>query len=320
MSKYKSDKFEVINKGFNNTYKANKLTLGLVTPIESYEVGSNPTMKDQIQLILLAEQLGFKAIWLRDIPFNVPSFGDVGQMYDPFSYLGYLSAKTSKIALGVGSIILPLRHPAHIAKAAASIDDLSDGRLILGVASGDRPEEYPALNIEYHNRGEKFAESFEYISKVWEEYPMFENEFGSPYGGLDMLPKPTAKKVPMLITGASQQAPSWLARNGDGWITYPRNPQLQGKLISQWRNGAKEAGVYNKPVSQSLYIDLDDDFNLDPQPIHLGYRLNSEQLLELLNSLESVGVNHVALNLRFNRKDMKKTLELIGKKIIPHFE
>lgn len=320
MSKYKNDEFESINKGFNNTFKANKLSIGLVIPLEHYDNTSIPSMKNQMEMILLSEELGFKAIWLRDIPFNVPSFGDVGQMYDPFSYLGFLSAKTSKIALGVGSIILPLRHPAHIAKAAASIDDLSDGRLILGVASGDRPEEYPALNIEYHNRGEKFRQSFEYISKVWEEYPMFENEFGSPYGGLDMLPKPTAKKVPMLITGASQQAPSWLAQNGDGWITYPRNPQLQGKLINQWRSGAIQAGAYNKPVSQSLYIDLDEDFNSTPQPIHLGYKLNCEQLLELLKALEAVGVNHVALNLRFNRKDIKKTLELIGKKIIPSFE
>ena len=319
MSKYKNDEFESINKGFNNTFKANKLSIGLVIPLEHYDNTSIPSMKNQMEMILLAEELGFKTIWIRDIPFNVPSFGDVGQMYDPFSYLGFLSAKTNKIALGVGSIILPLRHPAHIAKAAASIDDLSDGRLILGVASGDRPEEYPALNIDFHNRGEKFKESFDYISKVWEDYPMFDNEFGSPYGGLDMLPKPTQKKVPMLITGASQQNPQWLSQNGDGWITYPRNPQLQGKLISQWRNGAKEYGVYNKPVSQSLYVDLNDDFKLSPQPIHLGYRLNSSHLLQHLKSLEAVGVNHVALNLRFNKEDIETTLRVLAKNILPEF-
>lgn len=319
MSKYKENEFETINKGFNNTFKANKLTIGLVIPLEHYQVGQIPSMENQIELITLCEQLGFNAVWLRDIPFNVPSFGDVGQMYDPFSYLGFLSAKTSKIALGVGSIILPLRHPAHVAKASASIDVLSEGRLILGVASGDRPEEYPALNIDFHNRGEKFRQSFEYISKVWEDNPMFDNDFGSPYGGLDMLPKPSAKKVPMLITGASQQSPQWLGKNGNGWITYPRHPELQGKLISQWRNGAKQNDTFNKPVSQSLYIDLDENFTLSPQPIHLGYRLRSEHLLTLLKQLESVGVNHVALNLRFNKADIKKTLELLAKKILPEF-
>lgn len=319
MSLFKENEFESINKAFNNTFKANKLSLGLIIPLESYEVEAHPSMNEQIELINLAQDLGFKAVWLRDIPFEVPSFGDVGQMYDPFAYLGYLSAKTSNIALGVGSIILPLRHPAHVAKAAASIDKLSNGRLLLGVASGDRPEEYPALNKDFVNRGEKFRHSFEYISKVWEEYPMFDNEFGSSYGEIDMLPKPTAKKVPMLITGASQQSPSWLASNGDGWITYPRSPHFQKILINKCREGAKNSGTYNKPVSQSLYIDLDEDFTLSPQPIHLGYRLRSEHLLTHLKQLESAGVNHVALNLRFNKQNIRKTLEILAKKVLSEF-
>lgn len=314
-----SNKFETINKAYNSTFKVGKLTIGLVLPLESYEIHALPNMKNQIQRILLAEKLGFKTAWLRDIPFNVPSFGDVGQMYDPFSYLGYLAAKTSSINLAVGSIILPLRHPAHIAKAAASIDDLSDGRLILGIASGDRPEEYPAMNIPYAPRGEIFRESFEYIKNVWEEFPMFENSFGSPYGGIDMLPKPKAKKVPMLITGASQQSPDWLARNGEGWITYPRPAQLQGKLIKQWRDKALEIGEVNKPVSQSLYIDLLENDDAMATPIHLGYRTGVKFLLKHLKDLEEVGVNHVVFNLRFNQMNIEKTLEKLAKDILPHF-
>ena len=311
--------FECLNNAFNLVFKNNKLSIGLVVPIENYSRTVIPSMKNHIDRILLAEELGFKAIWLRDIPFNVPSFGDVGQMYDPFSYLGYLSAKTSKIALGVGSIILPLRHPAHIAKAASSIDELSNGRLILGIASGDRPEEYPAMNIEFYNRGDKFRQSFEYITKIWKDYPMFDNEFGSPYGGLDMLPKPTNKKVPMLITGASQQSPSWLAKNGDGWITYPRPIHTQEKVVNRIRDNAKVNSMNNRPISQSLYIDLVDDENIIPQSIHLGYRLNVKDLLIHLKSLEQIGVNHVALNLRFNQADIEKTLKLIAKEILPEF-
>ena len=320
MSKYfENDKFESINKAYNSTFKPNKLSIGLVVPIENYLYNPVASMHEHIEMIKLVEELGFSAIWLRDIPFNVPSFGDAGQMYDPFVYLGLLSGVTSKIAIGVGSIILPLRHPANIAKSAASVDALSGGRLILGIASGDRPDEYPALNIDYLSRGEKFRDSFEYIRQVWEENPLFENEFGSLNGSLDMLPKPSAKKVPMLITGASQQSPQWLAQNGNGWITYPRNPELQGRIIETWREGAKNAGSINKPVSQSLYIDLDDDFKLSPQAIHLGYRLNTQHLIEHLNSLEKVGVNHVALNLRFNKKKKKTTLKLLAKKILPEF-
>ena len=312
--------FETINKGYSNIFQANRLTIGLVVPIESYPNSPVPTMQKQLEIIQLAEKLGFKAIWLRDIPFNVPSFGDVGQMFDPFTYLGYLSHATKEVTLGVGSIILPLRHPAHVAKSAASVDLLSNGRLILGVASGDRPEEYPALNIEFTNRGDKFRESFEYIKQVWEEYPMFDNQFGSPYGGIDMLPKPTAKKVPMLITGASQQAPDWVSSNGDGWITYPRDPKLQQKLITLWRERSKDTGaIYDKPVSQSFYLDLLKDENAQPSPIHLGYKTGSNYLLEHLKALEFAGVNHVAINLRLNSKNIEETLELLAKKILPEF-
>jgi len=312
--------FEAINKGYKNIFQPNRLTIGLVVPIESYPNSPIPTMQKQLQRIQLAENLGFKAIWLRDIPFNVPSFGDVGQMFDPFTYLGYLASATKNISLAVGSIILPLRHPLHVAKSAASIDVLSNGRLILGVASGDRAQEYPALNIPYTERGDKFRESFEYIKEVWKEYPMFDNEFGSPYGGIDMLPKPTAKKVPMLITGASQQAPTWVNSNGNGWITYPREPKLQQKLINNWRENAKNSGAkYDKPVSQSLYLDLVDDTTTKPQPIHLGYKTSTDYLLKHLKDLEKAGVNHVALNLRFNNKNIEDTLRLLAQKILPEF-
>lgn len=311
--------FHPINLGYNSIFRPNRLSIGLVAPLESYPNSPVPTMKNHLERIQLAENLGFSAVWLRDIPFNVPSFGDAGQMYDPFVYLGYLAAHTNKIALGVGSIILPLRHPAHVAKASASVDELSGGRLILGVASGDRPQEYPALNLPFENRGERFRESFEYINQVWEESPMFENEFGSPYGGMDMLPKPVAKKVPMLITGASQQSPDWLASHGEGWITYPRRPELQAKMINSWRSKVKEIGGQDKPVSQSLYIDLVDDPNAQAELIHLGFRSGTRYLRDHLRLLEEVGVNHVVLNLRFNRADIETTLKRLAEEILPDF-
>ncbi len=141
--------FQRINRGYNTTFRLNRLSLGLVVPIEAHGSNPVPEMDRHLERILLAEELGFAAVWLRDVPFNVPSFGDAGQTYDPFAYLGYLAGRTDHIALGVASAILPLRHPAHVAKAASTVDVLSDGRLILGIASGDRPDEYPALNQDF---------------------------------------------------------------------------------------------------------------------------------------------------------------------------
>ena len=163
--------FESINRGYNSVFKANELSIGIVVPIENYVQGPVPTMKDHLKKVKLVEDLGFKALWVRDVPFNVPSFGDAGQTYDPFTYLSYIAGQTSKIALATGSIALPLHHPLHVAKSAATVDQLSDGRLILGVASGDRPSEYPAMGINFEKRSELFREAFSYIRTAQEDFP-----------------------------------------------------------------------------------------------------------------------------------------------------
>lgn len=311
--------FQPINRAYNTVFRPNKLTIGLVVPIETYATTAVPTMAQHIERVQFAEKLGFSAVWLRDVPFNVPSFGDAGQMYDPFVYLGLLAGVTEQIGLGVASIILPLRHPAHVAKAAATADVMSTGRLLLGVASGDRPQEYPALNLPFAERGARFRESFEYIRRMSDIVPVFENAYGSPNGGMDMLPKPLGSKLPLLITGSSQQSPAWLAQNGDGWMTYPRNFPAQASVISDYRARVVAAGRPDQPVMQPLYIDLAADPETPPQPIHLGFRLGVHYLRDYLKSAEQIGVNHLALNLRFNQADINTTLQRLAGDILPHF-
>ena len=318
-SQFDESEFQLINRAYNSTFQPGRLSLGLVVPLENYTAGPVPTMTRHVERVQLAEELGFSAIWLRDVPFNVPSFGDAGQVFDPFVYLGLLAGKTERIALATGSIVLPLRHPAHVAKASASVDVLSGGRLILGVASGDRPEEYPALNLPFSERGERFRASFDYIRRMWEDSAAFENTYGSPDGGMDMLPKPASGKLPMLITGGSQQDPDWIARNGEGWITYPRNIPVQARIIGDWRQRVKRAGGPDKPVSQSLYIDLTEDPDTPPQPIHLGFRSGASHLRAYLVSLQEIGVNHVAINLRFNQADIETTMKRLAGDILPDF-
>lgn len=311
--------FFPINRGFNGVFRPSRLSLGLVAPLETYATGPVPAMIRHLERIELAEELGFAAVWLRDVPFNVPSFGDAGQVYDPFVYLGLLAARTTRIALGVASIVLPLRHPAHVAKAAASVDALSGGRLILGVASGDRPEEYPAMNVPFARRGALFRASFDYIRRVGEAGAAFDNPFGSPGGGLDLLPKPTGGKIPLLITGGSQQDPEWVAANGDGWMLYPRGATAQAQVIRDRRARGAARGQPDKPVMEPLYVDLAEDPGTPPQAIHLGFRLGARHLRDYLKSREDIGVNHVALNLRFNRANIETTLKRLADDILPDF-
>lgn len=312
--------FETINRAYNGTFKPNQLSIGIVVPIENYSTSPIPSMKDHVKRARLAEEVGFKALWVRDVPFHVPSFGDAGQTYDPFTYLGYLAAHTTDIALGVASIALPLHHPLHVAKSAATIDQLSGGRLILGVASGDRFDEYPAMGIDYLQRGELFRESFAYIRKSQESFPILaNNQYGSIKGDIDILPKATGHKIPMLITGYSRQSLQWNAEQGDGWMSYPKNIGQQQYTLQQWRSLIPREQDRDKPFMQPLYIDLQEKDDYRPQRIHLGLRIGMKYLIEYLQLLQDVGVNHVALNLRFNAEHIEETLSQLGSKLLPHF-
>ncbi|OJJ23123.1 LLM class oxidoreductase [marine bacterium AO1-C] len=312
--------FQSINRGYNSVFQPNRLSIGVVVPIENYAHGPVPTMQHHLQRVKLIEQLGFKALWIRDVPLNVPAFGDAGQTYDPFTYLGYLAGQTSDIALGVASIALPLHHPVHVAKSAATIDQLSSGRLILGIASGDRYEEYPAMGIDYEKRGELFREAFNYIRQAQESFPVYEsNHYGHLTGNTDILPKPKGHQIPMLVTGHSRQSIEWNAQNADGWMYYPRNLYQQQETIAQWRGLIAENQAQGKPFMQPLYVVLQKDDDFQPQPIQLGFKVGVNYLIEYLHQVRSIGVNHVAINLRFNTLDMDYTLEYLAEKVLPHF-
>ena len=310
--------FPTLNRAYNSVFRKNALSIGLVVPLDAHHHSATPDMSRHIERARLADELGFAALWLRDVPFNVPSFGDVGQMYDPFVYLGLLSGLTRDIALGVASVVLPLRHPAHVAKAAASADQLSGGRVLLGVASGDRPEEFPALAMTHADRGARFRDSLAYIRAMADAFPRHSGPYGKLEGGVDMLPKPVAGQVPILITGGAQQSPDWVAQHGDGWMTYPRDVAQQAGLVRDYRAKSERAGLPGKPVMQSLYVDLVPD-DVDPRPIHLGFRSGVRFLKTYLHALQDSGMNHVALNLRFNQADIEDTMKRLADALLPDF-
>jgi len=312
------ESFEKINGAYNSVFQPGRMSLGVFFAIESYS-GSIPQMRNQVELAQKAEAFGFSALWFRDVPMYVPSFGDTGQIYDPLVYLGYIAGQTKKISLVTGSIILPLRHPIHVAKAAASIDELTNGRLILGVASGDRPLEYTAFNKDISDKGELFRVSFNYIRDLKKDFPLINSPLGNIGGDMNLLPKPYGNRIPMLVTGHSGQNLEWIAANSDGWIYYPRNVRTQEMITNQWRKALQTVGSSDKPFAQSFYIDLLEDPNASPVPIHLGYQVGRNALTEILYELQSIGVNHVVFNLKYGSRPAKEILEEIGEFILPQF-
>ena len=102
-------------------------------------------------------------------------------------------------------------------------------------------------------------------------------------------------------------------------MVYPRNPDAQAAVVADWNRRVQAAGQPPKPVMQPLYVDLMEDPDAPPTPLHLGVRLGVRPLAGLLKAFEQAGIHHVALNLRFNRLNIEATLERLATDILPEF-
>jgi luciferase-type oxidoreductase len=301
--------------GLGALFADRRLTLGLFFPIEAYS-GDTPTMRDQDRLAARAEALGFAALWFRDVPLRDPNFGDVGQIYDPWVYLGHVAALTRRLALVTGAVVLPLRHPLHVAKAAASVDRLSDGRFVLGVATGDRTTEALAFGVPLDARADRFRDHLATMRAAWagRSAGFLPPDLGE--GGLELIPRPGSGELPVLVVGRSQQSYDWIVANSEGFVTYPRPPRLQRQVVDELRAVA-EAQQKVARVGQSLYIDLLDRKDGSPRPIHLGWSLGREPLLELLESYRAIGIGHVVLNLKYGQRPAAEVVEELGAEVLP---
>lgn len=305
--------------GFARMFQPDRLTLGLMQPMTPL-INGVPDMAGQLALAARADALGFAALWVRDVPLFDPEFNDAGQIYDPWVWLGQLAAVTRRISLSSAGIVLPLRHPLHTAKAAASVDAVSGGRFLLGAASGDRASEYPAFDRSHASRGEAYREYIEVIRRsTSEDYPELSGTFGSLHN-LDLLPKATGRHLPLLAVGSAQQSLQWIARHLDGWVTYFRPIEQQRPRIDTWNRTVQSIteGAF-LPFTESMFIDLAEDPDTTPSPIFLGYRLGRHRLLEELTALAQAGVHHVAFNLRHSTRPVDEVLQELAEFVLPSF-
>jgi len=280
------------NAGYRTLFDADGLTFGIGLPLTG-DRERTPAVEAEIELASHAETVGFDGLWARDVPTYWPRFADAGGAFDTWPLLSHLAAHTDDIALGTSSVVLPLRHPIHVAKSAATVDRLSDGRLVLGVASGDRDPEYPAFGVDPEERGELVRESMAVLRTIWrEEYPTIEGAWGRLDGELDVLPKPTTETLPVLPTGNARQSTEWIADNGDGWIFYHLpEPTLQSYLDT-WRELTTD-----KPFVIAVRVALADDPAADPEQLHLGYRAGVEWFRDYFRRLDGYGLDHVIVGL-----------------------
>lgn len=206
-------------------------------------VGPNeiPDIDELIRYAERAEKLGYESLWAFDhLLLGVdPAF----PILDALPTLTALAARTERIKLGTGILVLPLRNPVWAAKEMASLDHISKGRFILGAASGWYKREFDAAGISFKDRGRIFERNLDMILKLWTGEPvtMEVDEFNlreavnapAPYQD----PRP-----PVLIGGYVDKVLRRVARVADGWLTYAYTAESFTRSWNKIKRFAREYG------------------------------------------------------------------------------
>ena len=230
---------------------------------------SGPFANPQLMahLAQAAERFGFESIWTVEhvvipqdyqspYPYSpsgkIPGSEDV-PIPDPLLPLAYAAAITKTLRLGTGVMILPQRHPLYVAKEVATLDVLSNGRVILGIGSGWLKEEFDSLGLDFHQRGARTDEAIQSLRALWspEAASSFHGKHFS-FGPVKCFPKPVQKDgVPIVIGGHSPAAAKRAGRYGDGFFPAIGELDKLKELFAMMSAEAKKAGRDPKQIELS---------------------------------------------------------------------
>ena len=162
---------------------------------------------------------------------------------DSITILGAIAARTRRIKLGTGVLVLPLRNPVTAAKALGSLDVISGGRLILGVAAGWYAREFDAVGVPFKQRGRHFERNLDILLRLLsdERVTLKVDEFNLREAV--MVPRPAQRpRPPLLIGGYVDAVLRRVATMGDGWLTYFYTPESFTRAWQKIHAFAREAG------------------------------------------------------------------------------
>jgi probable F420-dependent oxidoreductase len=152
-------------------------------------------------------------------------------VFDPLAVMAWLGARTNRIRLGLSVLVIPYRNPVVTAKFFATLDVLTEGRIIMGVGVGVMEEEFDALDVSYKDRGAVTDDYIKVMRELWtSDEPSFEGEHYRLPSGLRFLPKPVRGTIPIWVGGNTKYALRRAARLGDGWLAvYLNHDDLREK-------------------------------------------------------------------------------------------
>ncbi len=203
-----------------------------------------PEMPNARQLVdygVCVEELGYDSVWVWDhmllgVDPNFP-------IIDSLTVLTGIAARTTRIKMGTGILVLTLRNPVTLAKQLSSMDQLSGGRLIMGMASGWYKREFDAVGVPFDRRGKIMDENLEIMKRLWTEAKVDGQYTHHNLSAAVMYPKPYQQpRLPILIGGYVDKVLQRAATAGDGWLTYFYRPEDFKRSWEKVRNFAKQAG------------------------------------------------------------------------------
>jgi len=263
------------------------LKFGLCLPNFGGKISAN----ELVELAVKAEEEGFDSVWVTDhiiVPRTLKT--PYNELLEPLVSLSYIAARTSRVKLGTSILVLPQRNPFLVAKQAASLDQFSNGRTILGVGAGWIEQEYGYLGTDFLRRGKILDESIALLRSLWTEDTI--DHSGRFFLARDaiFLPKPVQKSIPIWVGGISDLAIKRAARLGDGWHPVGVDPVRLSE-------GARELrGSGSKTISLRITVDVRkrrEDYVSANGEKRVTLSGTSEQISKKLEEYAESGLEHL---------------------------
>jgi probable F420-dependent oxidoreductase len=234
-----------------------------------YSIPSNQGFEDVhalVDLAVLAEGHGFDSVWTSEHLFHSSYIAerlDNRPYFEPLTILTAVAGVTSKVRLGTSVLVLPWHDPARLGKTVATLDQLSNGRVNLGIGVAMTEDEFENLGVDFKTRGRRTDEILGALKALWTmETPEFAGEFYN-YSGLKFSPKPKQTPYPpILVGGGSKAALRRTARFGDGWHALRKTPNQIREALGDLAALTEAEG--RDPSKLHISISLPVAFGLPP--------------------------------------------------------
>jgi len=232
--------------------------MGVLLPTRGvlvYAKGGRPRVELNWQMAETAERIGYDSVWVGDSITSKPRL-------EPLAVMAALAARTHRVKIGTAVMLNALRHPVHLAHSIATIDNISDGRIILGLGAGRSNnqmfvDEHAAVGVPIEERAARMEESIDVLRKLWTEDDVSNPEGFYPLTGMTLEPRPVQQPVPIwLSSNWVQRGLRRVAAQGDGWITNVPSTEMFTRCWDKIEKKGQELGRDVSRIPRALYISI----------------------------------------------------------------